>query len=82
VNAQKSSAEEEQFIFKSPYSDIDIPVISFSELILSKCEQYGDKVALVNVMTGRKKTYREIVNESKRFAAGLASRGFKKVCVR
>lgn len=73
-----AGAKHQELIYSSPYPDIEIPDVTFSEIILERCSQFGDKVAMVNVMTGRKKTYRDVVNESKRFAAGLASRGYKK----
>ena len=45
--------------FPSPYPPIAIPEISLPELILRKADQYGDKPALIEGLTGKTYSFRE-----------------------
>jgi len=65
-------------IIKSPFTDVDLPAISLTSLILEQAARFGDKPALIDGPTGRKITYAELPGLIKTVAANLASRGFGK----
>ncbi len=65
-------------IFPSPYPSIAIPEISLPDLILQKADQYGDKPALIEGLTGRTYSFRELGSGVRHVAAGLAENGFEK----
>jgi acyl-CoA synthetase (AMP-forming)/AMP-acid ligase II len=65
-------------IFKSPYPDISIPEIPFTDLIFQNAMQYADKPALIDGPTGRTLTYGQVVMGIRLIAASLHQRGFKK----
>ncbi len=64
--------------FPSPYPPIAIPEISLPELILRKADQYGDKPALIEGLTGKTYSFREFGSGVRHVAAGLAESGFGK----
>jgi acyl-CoA synthetase (AMP-forming)/AMP-acid ligase II len=63
---------------RSLYADVKIPEISLSAFVLGNAERHGDKPALIDGVTGRTITYRELPVLVARAAAGLAARGFRK----
>ena len=65
-------------IFPSPYPPITIPEISLPDLILQKADQYGDKPALIEGLTGRTYSFSELGSGVRHVAAGLAENGFGK----
>jgi acyl-CoA synthetase (AMP-forming)/AMP-acid ligase II len=65
-------------IFRSPLAEIAIPEISLTQLILESAERYGDKPALIEGMSGRAISYRELADKIGRAAASLHKRGFGK----
>ncbi|MGH9102185.1 MAG: AMP-binding protein [Acidimicrobiales bacterium] len=65
-------------IFRSPYPQVDIPAVTFDELVLGDALRWGDKVALVDAPSGRSLTYRQLVETVGVVAAGLAARGMRK----
>jgi acyl-CoA synthetase (AMP-forming)/AMP-acid ligase II len=65
-------------IFRAPYPDVSIPEISLTDFIFGAIDEFPEKVALVDVPTGRSLTYGEFASAVRRVAAGLARRGFKK----
>ncbi|MEA2453232.1 MAG: hypothetical protein QOG04_1942 [Actinomycetota bacterium] len=65
-------------IFRSPYTDVEIPDQSLSAFVLAGAAERGDKPALIDGPTGRTLTYAELAKGVERLAAGLAERGFKK----
>lgn len=64
-------------IFRSPYPDIDLPDTPITPLVLRQAERLADKPALIDALTGRKLTYRELRDSIHRTAAGLANHGVK-----
>src|SRR5262245_51894860 len=65
-------------IIKSPYPDIDIPVMPFTDFVFKDAMQYPDKAALVDGPTGRTLTYRQLLGAIRMAAAGLHAKGFGK----
>jgi acyl-CoA synthetase (AMP-forming)/AMP-acid ligase II len=65
-------------IFKSPFPDVAIPEIALTQFVLGKAERLGDKVAIVEVGSGRSYTYSQIADGVRKLAAGLHARGFRK----
>ncbi|MDT5121795.1 MAG: hypothetical protein QOC96_1277 [Acidobacteriota bacterium] len=65
-------------IFRSPYSEITIPEVSLTQLVLRRAEELADKPALIDGATNRVLTYGELSEGVRRVAAGLAARGFQK----
>jgi acyl-CoA synthetase (AMP-forming)/AMP-acid ligase II len=65
-------------IFRSPYSDVEIPEIPLAEAVLRRAEGLADKPALIDGQTMRVLTYGELSAQARRMAAGLAARGFVK----
>lgn len=46
--------------------------------MLRRARARGDKPALIDAMSGRTITYRQLVESVERVAAGLSARGFRK----
>ena len=64
--------------FRSPYPDVEIPDVTFTELVLSRAEGLGEKPALIDGTSGRALTYAALANGAQRAAAGLYARGFRR----
>ncbi len=64
-------------IFKSPYADVTIPDVSLPRLVLDRLNRYGDKPALIDGLTDRVITYRQLSAAIQRVAAGLRQRGLR-----
>nr|MBA2524648.1 AMP-binding protein [Pyrinomonadaceae bacterium] len=65
-------------IFRGPYSEVSIPEISLTQLVLRRAQELGNKPALIEGPTGRIITYSQLADAITQVAAGLAERGFKK----
>ena len=65
-------------IFRSPHPEVTVPEVSLPELILTRAEQHGDKLALINAPTGQGITFVELALQVRRIAAGLTESGFRK----
>jgi acyl-CoA synthetase (AMP-forming)/AMP-acid ligase II len=65
-------------IFSSPYPAIDIPPTPLTPFVLARARERGDKPALIDAVSGRTITYRQLDDAVRRVAAGLAARGFRK----
>jgi acyl-CoA synthetase (AMP-forming)/AMP-acid ligase II len=64
--------------FMSPYPDIAIPEVSFTDFLFQNASQCGDKPALIDGPSGRTLTYHQIVMGIRLIASSLHKRGFKK----
>jgi len=64
-------------IVRSPYLDIAIPEMPFDRFVLWNAEFQPTKPALIDVTTGQTVTYGELDFLVRRFASGLARRGFR-----
>ena len=65
-------------IFRGPYPDVAIPEVSLTDFIFASIDQFKDKTALVDGLTGRAMTYAEFADAVRRVASSLARKGFKK----
>jgi acyl-CoA synthetase (AMP-forming)/AMP-acid ligase II len=65
-------------VIRSPFPDIEIPEMSFTEFVLARAGELGDKPALIDAPSGRTITYAQLVESIRAVAAGLAERGFGK----
>ena len=65
-------------IFRSNLPDLDIPEGNLVDVLLRHCDALGDKQALVDGPSGRQITYAQLPVMVRRFATGLAQRGFGK----
>jgi acyl-CoA synthetase (AMP-forming)/AMP-acid ligase II len=63
-------------MIRSPFPDVAIPDLPFTEFILARAGERGDKPALIDGPSGRAITYAELVDSVHGLAAGLAERGF------
>ena len=54
-----------------------IPSVTLPEFVLGQAHQRGDKRALVDAITGRVLTYRELAIDVRRVGAGLAAQGVR-----
>src|SRR5258707_15627478 len=68
---------EAHMISKSPYADVTIPDTSLPRLVLDRLSLYGDKPALIDGLTDRAITYRQLSGAIQRVAAGLSRRGLR-----
>jgi len=65
-------------MIRSPFPDVEIPDMSFTDFVLARAGEQGDKAALIDGPSGRAITYSELVVSVRGLAAGLAARGFAK----
>jgi len=64
--------------FKSPYPEVDIPDVPVTQHALRHEKDYGDKVALIDGMTGETLTFSQLAKLIRKAAGGLVARGMKK----
>ncbi|MBC6432164.1 AMP-binding protein [Nostoc sp. HG1] len=65
-------------IFGSPYPDVRIPEQSLTEFVLQRAIELADKPALIEGLSNRILTYKQLADSIGRVAASLAARGFAK----
>ncbi|HTP18760.1 MAG TPA: 4-coumarate--CoA ligase family protein [Solirubrobacteraceae bacterium] len=65
-------------MIRSPFPDIEIPDMPFTDFVLARAGERGDKAALIDGSSGRTITYPELTESIRGLAAGLAERGFRK----
>jgi acyl-CoA synthetase (AMP-forming)/AMP-acid ligase II len=65
-------------IFRSPFPDAVIPDVPLTPYVLHKAEQLGDKPALIDGLSGRTITYRQLAGAVRQVGANLARRGMQK----
>ena len=70
--------EDEPFIVKSPYSEVEIPEVNLADFVWKDVEKWPERTALVCGMTGREYTYEMAHNMSKKFGSALLRMGAKK----
>merc|ERR1711981_750066 len=63
--------EDEQFIVRSPYSDVEIPEVNLSDHVWADIDQWPERTALICGMTGREYTYEMAYGMSKKFGSAL-----------
>jgi len=67
--------------FRSPHPDVDIPAQSLTDFVLGSPRARPESAALVDASTGQVLTYRELRQQVKRVASGLAALGIGKADV-
>jgi len=65
-------------IFRGPFPEISIPEVSLTDFVLQQANERLEKPALIEGLTGRTLSYRELRDQIHGAAAGLAKRGFSK----
>ena len=65
-------------IYKSPYPDVAIPDRPLTEHVLGAAFRRGDRVALIDGLTGRELSYAQLAQAVAATAAGLHARGLGK----
>jgi len=65
-------------IYRSPFPEIDIPVIPLYDYLFQTAKNYADKPALIDGPSGRTITYGQLVGAIRLVASSLAKRGFQK----
>ncbi|MGI9600856.1 MAG: AMP-binding protein [Acidimicrobiales bacterium] len=63
-------------IHTSPLPDVDIPDVPLTEYVLRRVDEIPDRPAMVCGVTGRSYTFSELRSHIRRFAGGLAAKGF------
>lgn len=74
----KISEEEEKFIVRSPYPDVDIPECNMADFVWRDVDKWPEHVALVCGLTGRQYTYEMAHSMAKKFGSALLRMGAKK----
>jgi len=70
--------EDEKFVIRSPYTDVEIPEVNVADYVWSHAADYPDNVALVCGMTGRQYTYEMAQQMSQKFGSSLRRCGAQK----
>src|SRR3954468_22230324 len=65
-------------MFRSPFSDVEVPDVSLSEFVLARAGEFGEKPALIDAPSGRTLTYVQLLAGVRAVASALARRGFGK----
>jgi acyl-CoA synthetase (AMP-forming)/AMP-acid ligase II len=65
-------------MLRSPFPDVDIPDMPFTDFVLERAGEQGDKPAFIDGPSGRTITYAQLTESVRGLAAGLAERGFGK----
>src|SRR5215207_2754346 len=65
-------------IFRSPYSDVQIPETPLTPFALRHAGRLADKAALIDGLTGQRLTYGQLADGVRTMAAALTERGFRK----
>jgi acyl-CoA synthetase (AMP-forming)/AMP-acid ligase II len=65
-------------IIKSPYPDVKVPEISLPEFVLEHAEDRGAAPAVIDGVTGRTLSYRDLAAQVRRVAVGLRAHGVAK----
>lgn len=64
-------------IYRSPLADIDVPAVNLTEYVLGQAGRFGDRIALVDGLTGERLTYAELGSTVAAAAAGLTRLGVR-----
>ena len=65
-------------VIASPYPDVSVPEQSLASFVLAGARERGDKPAIVDGLTGRTLSYRELAADVRRVGCGLRLRGVRK----
>jgi acyl-CoA synthetase (AMP-forming)/AMP-acid ligase II len=70
--------EEEAMNHRSPFTDVNIPDVSYPEFALARADELGARPAFVDAPSGRQITHGQLADSVRRVAAALAQRGLDK----
>ncbi len=65
-------------VFRAPEQDVAIPDVALTPFLLERAAGRGDKAAFIDGAAGHTITYREWAESTRKVAAGLGDRGFRK----
>jgi acyl-CoA synthetase (AMP-forming)/AMP-acid ligase II len=65
-------------VIRSPFEDVELAAGSLTAYVLANAGTWGDKPALIDGVTGRAMSYRELAAQVRWAAAGLAAHGVAK----
>lgn len=65
-------------IFRSPFPDVDIPVVPLAPFVLRHADRLAGKAALIDASSGQILTYGELATSVRDVAGGLTRHGFGK----
>ncbi|KAL1563176.1 4-coumarate--CoA ligase-like 1 [Salvia divinorum] len=79
MGTEGKSLVHEEIIFRSKFPAVEVPKdVTLPEFVLSGIEPYLDNVAVVDSITGKGYTYREVKRNIYRFSKALRSLGLRK----
>ena len=64
-------------IFRSPFPDVTVPRATLHDFVLGAAAARNGQPALVDGVSGRIVTYRQLIDQVRRAAAGLSARGIR-----
>ncbi|KAK7099195.1 uncharacterized protein [Littorina saxatilis] len=64
-------------IVRSPFPQIDVPDLPFAEFMFAALREYKDQIALVDFLSGKEWTFRQVIEDSMRIASGLSRLGLR-----
>ena len=70
--------EEEKFIIRSPYSEVEVPEVNLTDFVFRDVREWEDNIALVCGLNGREYTYEMAYGMIKKFGSGLLRLGAKR----
>jgi acyl-CoA synthetase (AMP-forming)/AMP-acid ligase II len=65
-------------IFRSPYPEVAIPEVPFSEFVFQHVAQWQDQPAFIDGLSGRALTFGQVADGARLVASSLAKRGLQK----
>ena len=65
-------------MIRSPFPDVGIPDVAFTDFVLARAAEFGDRPALIDGPSGRTVSYAQLARSVQAVAAGLAERGLRK----
>ena len=65
-------------VVQSPFTPFDVPEVPLHQALLARYLEHGDKVAIVEAVSGKEYTFRQLVHIARRVGSGLAKIGVKK----
>jgi len=61
-------------MFRSPHPEVDIPNVSLTEFVLARADEFGDRPAFVDGISGRTMSFRALRDQVRSLACGLSQR--------
>lgn len=61
----------------SPHPSVSVPDLPFAQVMFAAMARYKDETALVDFLSGRRWTFRQVIEEARRVASGLTRLGLR-----